>query len=183
MSKPFKLLSFSLLLNMIYIIIFLRNPNTPIFISGNLKIIIFSFILFILYLTSKIFNKNFQSLSFFKDISIYHMFSSIIISGLISILFWSLFPTIVDRSLSVNVLGTLYKAQNPLNIDQINKSLYENYMDGDYQAKKRVEEQLKIGNIYEENKNYYLTKKGEGWAQFNIYLVKFFGLDYKSAMP
>ena len=183
MSKPFKLLSFSLLLNIIYISIFLRNPSTPVFIYGNSKIIIFSLSLFILFLISKIFNKNYQSLNFFKDLSIYHLFSSIIIAGLISILFWSLFPTIIDRSLSVNVLGTLYKAQSSLNIDQINKSLYENYMDGEYQANKRIEEQLRVGNIYRVNQNYFLTKKGEAWAKFNIYLANFFGLDKKSAIP
>lgn len=183
MSKPIKLLIISIFLNFVYICLFLRDPITPIFIYGNTKIFIFSISLFTFFIVSKILSKSFENLSFFRNLSIYHLFSSIMISGLISILFWSLFPTIIDRSLSVNVLGTLYQADKSLTFAEINNSLYKNYMDGDYQAKKRIQEQLKIGNIDFSNNMYLLTKKGKRWAKFNISLARFFGLDKKSALP
>ena len=116
--------------------------------------------------------------------SFYELFSSIVISLLCSILFWSLFPSIVDRSLSVNVLGSLYKANRPISLEKINYGLYQNYMDGDFQALKRINEQIQIGNIQvDRDQNYFLTPKGKKWAKINLWLASHFFLDDKSANP
>ena len=81
------------------------------------------------------------------NFTFYDLFSGFFISILSGAIFWSLGPTIIDRSLSVNILGTLYLAKEPLTLDQINWSLYENYMNGKFQTKKRINEQLYLGNI------------------------------------
>tara|TARA_B100000242_G_scaffold264319_1_gene211776 strand:+ start:15186 stop:15590 length:405 start_codon:yes stop_codon:yes gene_type:complete len=119
-----------------------------------------------------------------KNFSFYDIFSSIFISLLSGTIFWSLGPTIIDRSLSVNILGTLYLAREPLSMEDINWSLYENYMNGKFQTKKRIEEQLFLGNIkvIDDNK-FILTKKGFKAAQANIWITRYFNLDSSSSSP
>ena len=57
-------------------------------------------------------------------------------------------------------------------------------MNESFQAKRRVEEQLYLGNIIESsNKKYVLTKKGLKAAKLNIFLAKFFNLDTSSSSP
>ena len=116
--------------------------------------------------------------------SFFELFSSIFIPLVSTFLFWSLGPSIVDRSLSVNVLGTLYLAGKPLNFNDLNWSLYENYMKGEFQTKKRINEQLFIGNIMQDlNGKYILTKKGIRASKLNIFISKYFGLNKSSAIP
>ena len=112
-----------------------------------------------------------------KNFSFYDIFSSIFISLLSGTIFWSLGPTIIDRSLSVNILGTLYLAREPLSMEDINWSLYENYMNGKFQTKKRIEEQLFLGNIKViDDDKFILTKKGFKAAQANIWITRYFNL-------
>ena len=57
-------------------------------------------------------------------------------------------------------------------------------MNGDFQTKKRVKEQLLIGNIVEDfNGKYLLTKKGIRAAKLNIFISKYFSLSKSSAIP
>ena len=57
-------------------------------------------------------------------------------------------------------------------------------MDGKYQAQKRVNEQIFLGNIYiKDEDRYMLSNKGRYWARFNILLSNYFNLDKKSAKP
>ena len=103
------------------------------------------------------------------------------LSGMI---FWSLGPTIIDRSLSVNILGTLYFAKEPLSSENINLSLYENYMNGKFQTEKRIKEQLFLGNIEMiKDGRYILTKKGFKAAKANIIISRYFNLDTPIANP
>ena len=119
-----------------------------------------------------------------KNFSFYDIFSSIFISLLSGTIFWSLGPTIIDRSLSVNILGTLYLAREPLSMEDINWSLYENYMNGKFQTKKRIEEQLFLGNIKViDDDKFILTKKGFKAAQANIWITRYFNLDSSSSSP
>ncbi len=119
-----------------------------------------------------------------KNFSFYDIFSSIFISLLSGTIFWSLGPTIIDRSLSVNILGTLYLAREPLSMEDINWSLYENYMNGKFQTKKRIQEQLFLGNIKViDDDKFILTKKGFKAAQANIWITRYFNLDSSSSSP
>ena len=57
-------------------------------------------------------------------------------------------------------------------------------MNGEFQTKKRINEQLSIGNISQDlNGAYVLTKKGIKTAKLNIFISKYFGLTKSSAMP
>ena len=183
-SYSLKNLIFSLILNVIFISFFLRAVDDPIFITGNKQIIFFNLYLFSFFILLKFLNTKRRKFYFMKNFSFYSIFSSFLISCLISIIFWSLFPSIIDRSLSVNVIGTLNSAEESLDLDQIDWSLKNNYMDGKYQAEKRLNEQIFLGNIYIVEKNkYILSKKGRYWARFNILLSKYFNLDKRSSKP
>ena len=181
----FVLLSFTLLSNVIFILVCQRNLESPIFISGNLRIIFFNIILAIsIFFIKRILKSKHNQLSDYMDFSIYDIFSGIFISILSGIIFWSLGPTIIDRSLSVNILGTLYLAKEPLSTDDLNWSLYKNYMNGKFQAEKRIKEQLFLGNIKQlEDKRFILTKKGSRTAKTNIIISKYFNLNTSSSLP
>ncbi len=183
-SYSFRVLIFSIILNVIFIIFFLRNIEDPIFIFGNKQIVFFNLYLFFFFVFIKFLTIYIRKFSFIRNFSFYSIFSSLLISCLISINFWSLFPSIIDRSLSVNIIGTLNSSKESLNLDQINWSLKNNYMDGKYQAQKRVNEQIFLGNIYiTDEDRYMLSNKGRYWARFNILLSNYFNLDKKSAKP
>ena len=183
--KGFLLLIFTTLTNIFFVIFFLKNVNAPIFISGNLKILYFNLTLaiFLIFLKYFLKNKKNKLYKIFR-FSFYELFSSIIIPLVTTFLFWSLGPTIIDRSLSVNVLGTLYLSERPLNLNDLNWSLYTNYMNGEFQTKKRIKEQLLIGNIIQDlNGRFLLTKKGIRAAKLNIFISNYFGLSKSSAIP
>ena len=103
---------------------------------------------------------------------------------LLSILFWGLVPSIIDRSLSVNILGTLYHNKKGLTSKELNWSLYKNYMKEDYQTFKRIDEQIYVGNITKtKNDKYVLTKRGKIISKINLFLSKYFNLDTSSSSP
>ena len=184
-NKGFILLTFTSLTNIFFVFLFLKKINFPIFISGNLRILYLNLALgvFLIFLKYFFKDKKNKIAKFFK-ISIFELFSSIFIPLITTFLFWSLGPTIVDRSLSVNILGTLYLSGRPLDFNDLNWSLYKNYMNGEFQTKKRIKEQLFIGNISQDfNGKYVLTKKGIRAAKLNIFISKYFGLSKSSAMP
>ena len=184
-NKGFKLLLLTTLSNIFFVIFFLRDSNSPVFVSGNLKIIFLNIALGSMMFFSRFLFSNYSNkIKKIFDFSFFEIFTTTLIPLITSILFWSLGPTIIDRSLSVNVLGTLYLAERPLSIDDLNWSLYQNYMNGKFQAQKRVNEQLYIGNIKKDlNGQYFLSKKGLRAAKINIFIARYFGLNKSSALP
>ena len=132
----------NLILNFFYIFIICKNNQEPIFTNGITKLFLantFSFIFFI-SLHLKLINKGIDH----KSNNIFSKTTSILLAFLISFLFWGLVPTIIDRSLSVNVIGTLNKANRSLTLYEINESLLKNYVRGDFQARKRIMEQIML---------------------------------------
>ena len=184
-NKGFKLLLFTTLSNIFFVIFFLRDSDSPVFISGNLKIIFLNIALgSIIFFSRFLFSNYSNKVNKIFNFTFFEIFTTTLIPLITSVLFWSLGPTIIDRSLSVNVIGTLYLAGRPLSIDDLNWSLYQNYMNGKFQAQKRVNEQLLIGNIKKDsNGQYFLSKKGIKAAKINIFIAKYFGLNKSSALP
>ncbi len=182
--KYLKILGFFILLNIIFILIFLKNPILPIFTFGIFRILFFNTFLVLIYLLApknkiKVLNKFKKSPEIFIEI-----LSSITISMLLSILFWGLVPSIIDRSLSVNILGTLYHNKKGLTSKELNWSLYKNYMKEDYQTFKRIDEQIYVGNITKtKNDKYILTNRGKIISKINLFLSKYFNLDKSSSSP
>jgi hypothetical protein len=183
-------LVYSLIFNLIVLFVFLKTPNQPIFTYGlktiilsNIFYLFFPLLLYIITSFAKLGLPTTRSM-LLKTTFSYLRFLSIICIGLASCLFWALVPTIIDRSLSVNVLGTLYKSGSELSRDQINWSLYHNYMDGDFQAYKRISEQISIGNIYKTSSgSYALSKSGRLTAMLNSLIAEYYSLDTKSVKP
>jgi hypothetical protein len=86
---------------------------------------------------------------------------SILASFLMITLFNSLIPTILDRSVSITILGTLKKSTYPLSELQINESFNQIYVIQEDAVGVRLKEQLATGNIkIDENGNYSLTNRG-----------------------
>ena len=172
----------NLTLNFFYIFFICKNNQEPIFTNGITKLFLantFSFIFFI-SLHLKLINKGIDH----KSNNIFSKTTSILLAFLISFLFWGLVPTIIDRSLSVNVIGTLNKANRSLTLYEINESLLKNYVRGDFQARKRIMEQIHVGTIKRnKNETFQLTLKGKLIAKLNLLIANYFNLDKSSASP
>jgi len=99
-----------------------------------------------------------------------------IIGFLICFIFWSLVPTIVDRSVSITVIGSLRQKQR--NFKEINSIFISKYVYENDAVKKRLVEQISNGNVIEDdNKNYSLTKKGMLTAHIIDYMAKIFNVN------
>ena len=82
-------------------------------------------------------------------------------SLLLLILFNSLVPTILDRSVSITVLGTLKESSRPLSEEEIGSTFNQIYVVDQNAVGVRLREQIANGNINKnENETYELTKKG-----------------------
>lgn len=172
----------NLTLNFFYIFFICKNNQEPIFTNGIMKLLLantFSFIFFI-SLDLKLRNKGINH----KSNNIFSKTTSILLAFLISFLFWGLVPTIIDRSLSVNVIGTLNKANRSLTLYEINESLLKNYVRGDFQARKRIMEQIHVGTLKRnKDETFQLTFKGKLIAKLNLLIANYFNLDKSSASP
>ena len=122
-------------------------------------------------------NFKFNQKAKLGKLCIFDKFSIIIIPTLLSILFWSIGPTIIDRSVSVSILGNLYQANKPLSVNEINNGLLDIYIKDNYQTNKRLAEQIYLGNIFKNKSNYSLTLKGKNLTKFYKKITKYFNLD------
>ena len=94
----------------------------------------------------------------------------VIILFSINYIFYGLIPFNSSRSVSVMIVGYLYKNQNSLISEaEIDAHIYELYFKKENAVQRRLLEQIKIGNIEKLQGNYRLTPKG-------IETVKFMGL-------
>lgn len=88
--------------------------------------------------------------------------SSLLPGLLIYMLFISLVPTIIDRSVSITVLGKLAQCGDQgATLEEINKHFLDLYVGDGKAVKVRLKEQLVSGNIINDNLSYRLTNKGE----------------------
>lgn len=92
------------------------------------------------------------------------------------LLFWSLVPTIIDRSVSVTILGKLninkYTSYEELNNDFTKVFINENDAIG-----KRLNEQIINGNVLKLNNKYILSKKGLSTKKSLFFLTKLFNIN------
>ncbi len=122
-----------------------------------------------------IFFKNFLYEIYFKDFLIYFLLSY---SFIITI------PTLIERSISLILLGALVNVYpQGLSTSQLNKIFIEKYVNGDYQIRKRIEEQLANGNLKINNENYILTAQGYTYGRANRRIATILNLDQKYVNP
>ena len=115
---------------------------------------------------------------FFNFSEKYKLFSSLYPSFLLLILFNSLVPTILDRSVSITVIGTLKDSHHPLSEEEIRDRFNQVYVVNQNAVGVRLREQMASGNIYmNENEEYELTKKGVFTSDILLITTKFFNVN------
>ena len=150
------------------------------------KIIIFLFV----YIFIMLLKRNFlpADIVFYEGISVcflmciiiyickFLMLDKIIILFLICIYFWSLGPTILDRSVSITVLGKLSESQS-FSINELNNDFKEIYVYKNGAVNKRLAEQVYNGNVVKKNSKYRLTKKGIFTKKIILLMTNLFNID------
>ena len=87
------------------------------------------------------------------------------------------FPTLLDRSISITILSVLDRAQqNPVSIDQLNRAFIQIYVAGDTQTRKRVAEQVAIGNATVSGNDVSITDRGRVFARLNRIMASLFNI-------
>ena len=102
-------------------------------------------------------------------------FDKSIILFLICVIFWSLVPTILDRSVSITILGNL-KVDQSKTIVEIKEDFNETYLIKNNAVEKRIDEQIASGNIIRSKDGYQLTQRGYFNKKVLIFLTKFFNI-------
>ena len=114
---------------------------------------------------------------FFKKLNL----DKTLVLFLISIYFWSIVPTILDRSVSITVLGSLSSSKQ-LTIEELNTQFIRTYVYDNEAVKKRILEQKFNKNINLIDNKYFLTKKGDFTKKIIIFTTELFNIptDYIS---
>jgi hypothetical protein len=87
------------------------------------------------------------------------------------------FPTLLDRSISVMMISFLDRAKHrSVPIDQLNQAFIEVYVAGDTQTRKRVAEQVAIGNVTASNDQVAITSRGREFARLNRIMASLFNI-------
>jgi hypothetical protein len=150
---------FFLVYNLIYIL--KRNffPGKIIFYEANLLLLILILICLL--------------------VSLYKKYETgfILPAYLSTLLFISLVPTIIDRSVSITVLGSIAKNQHGISMDSLKSDFIQIYVIKKDAVSKRIDEQLNSKNIKLENKNFLLTKKGKIVVFSIINFTKLYNID------
>lgn len=95
--------------------------------------------------------------------------SNLYSSFLLIVLFNAMIPTILDRSVSVTVIGSLKKSDTPLELGEIQSSFNKIYIIEQDAVNIRLKEQIANGNIKKNNEGkFFLTKKGEVTSQIML---------------
>ncbi len=168
-STIFKQIICSIIILFLWSIVYAikRNifPNDIVFYES----ILFSFFLFLILF---LFLKSFEIR--FKKIISY----SILPSFLLVTLFNATVPTILDRSVSITVLGTLKKSESSVGIDHINKSFQQIYVINENAVEIRLKEQIANGNVVQNDfDEYALTRKGEFITDVMLHLTYIYNLN------
>jgi hypothetical protein len=104
---------------------------------------------------------------------------AVIVSALLSFSFLSTVPLNVDRSFSVWILKEMSLKTEPSTRDQL-KSNAENFFSiQSGEIDRRIEEQLRLGNIQTLGQKLSLTNSGKMQAKLDKYIGKIFGLNEK----
>lgn len=159
----------SVIILIIFCIIFAikRNiiPGDIIFYESFQIAFVYIFILFLISNFTIMFPKKFIETTLYS-------------SFLLIILFNVTIPTILDRSVSVTVIGSLKKSAVPLSLEEIRNNFQEIYVLQQDAVNIRLKEQIANGNIQRNDEgNFYLTKKGEFISQIMLGMSNAFNVN------
>jgi hypothetical protein len=96
---------------------------------------------------------------FFAKCSFENAFPAVLLAATLVYSFHITIPVILDRSISIQVIGSL-STDKPLHIEEINQKFLQGYVDGYSTSCRRLDEQLATGNIKIADNKVTLTKKG-----------------------
>jgi len=104
--------------------------------------------------------------------------NSVIPAFLFYFLFIALVPTIIDRSVSITVLGKLYKNKNEkLSAKDLQSHFERIYVKNGKAVKIRLNEQIISGNIIKDENGYQITPRGIKTIQILDLLGRIYNID------
>ena len=168
-------------INIILYYAFLRIKFLGIvFLDGLLGILVSIFILLIISLvSSQKSEKNF--LNKFFTVFLISLNPSFLI-----IAFHLIYPVSLDRSISVYTLSYVktYFDRKEFNDNDINKIIKNGFLKGKSASKRRINEQIKVGNFKRlKNGNLILTRRGNDFVNSSRFSANLFGLSKDYLWP
>jgi hypothetical protein len=93
------------------------------------------------------------------------------------------FPVTIERSISVYILGSIYKKQT-MTAEDLEKALWKYFHEHRLVREKRINEQLVTGSIVVDNDGYIiLTPRGRLIVKINALIGRLFNLDMENILP
>lgn len=104
---------------------------------------------------------------------------TVTVSTLLTFSFLSVVPLNVDRSFSVWTINHMYNLDKPVDKSELLKEGQNFFAAESGEISRRLEEQVRIGNIGEYGNKVELTSRGKLQAKFHIFIRQLFGLNVK----
>jgi len=105
--------------------------------------------------------------------------STILVSFLLTYSFLATVPINIDRSFSVWMLNQMKQNGAPSSQIEIERTAAQFFSERNGEINRRIQEQIKIGNLNVKNNQVSLTKRGELQVRFNKIIRIFFDLNKK----
>lgn len=93
--------------------------------------------------------------------------------------FLVVFPVTIDRSVTVYLLGQIAQSSVGLTEAEMRDKLIRQYVEEYGAVQRRMQEQLKSGNVISEGGTYRLSPQGDNLIKFSKYVASIFGADPK----
>ena len=113
----------------------------------------------------------FSTVLFFSKNNFYHNFPALCLAVALLYSFHITIPVILDRSISIQVMGTLTK--QPMEIKNLNEAFLQGYVDGYSTTCRRLNEQINTGNVVIKDGVVSLTKKGLAMQKIFNFIAEF----------
>ncbi len=98
----------------------------------------------------------------------------------INIMFFTLVPVTIERSVSVYMLGYLDKNSNVILTDsQLSDAFVKQYVKDDKAMDKRLNEQIYSGNVSSRSGGYIITERGKSLVNIFLIIARIFNVNTK----
>jgi hypothetical protein len=104
---------------------------------------------------------------------------TVAVATLLTFSFLSAVPLNVDRSFSVWTINHMYNFDKPIDKSDLLKKGENFFTVGNGEISRRLDEQVRLGNVIEHKDKVELTKRGKLQAKLHTFIRKFFGLNMK----
>jgi hypothetical protein len=97
--------------------------------------------------------------------------------------FVSTIPTILDRSVSLVILAAVDQAgEVGATVQELSGKFLDVYVDGEFQVRKRIDEQIASGNFSKKEDRVYITSRGQFLERVIILSAQLFNIDKRSVL-